>query len=621
MAVDGITVRALDRFELLVDGTPATPSAPKPRQILALLSLRCTETVTVDALVDELWGEHPPRGAVAALQTHVYELRKELQAVGARAFLLTRPHGYAVDLPPRDLDITRFDHHLAAGAAALGQGNPGAARRHLADALQMSTGRPLANVVCGSILTNQVTLLEEARLRAIELRVEADLQLGRDDEVIGELRVAAVDHPYHEGFVLQLMTALHRRGRRAEALAAYRALRHRLVRELGLDPGGDLQRLHREVMRADGALPRIPVPGIPGRPPTHPPAQLPRDIADFTGRDAPVREAIGHLLDRSTQHVSPVVTIAGMPGVGKTATAIHLAHAVRDRFPDGQLYLCRTDRTAPLGPADVAEQLLRACGVAAAGRDPAAAFRSWCAGRRVLVVLDDVAPPEHLQAALPGNAGCAAIIASRTACEVPDAYAITLWPMDPDEGTAFLSRLLPQGRLEKEPAAAKGVVDAVGGLPLAVRHLGTALAAAPARRLEAFLDSLTSALDHVPLSQVLAIGPRVHARLYTGYRELSGPDRHAFRLLALLRTTEFTTDDAARAFLLDPVGAELALLRLAGAHLVRPLCDDRYTVPTLLRRLALECLADLSSGIGRTRTDPRAGRPGMQPVSCLARSA
>jgi len=603
VAVDGITVRALDRFELLVDGTPATPSAPKPRQILALLSLRCAETVTVETLVDELWGEHPPRGAVAALQTHVYELRKELQAVRARDFLLTRPHGYAVDLSPRHLDVTRFEHHLAAGAAALGQGDPTAARRHLADALRLSTGRPLANVVCGRTLANQVTLLEEARLRALELRVEADLQLDRYDEVIGELRVAVVEHPYHEGFVLQLMTALHRRGRRAEALAAYRALRGRLVRDLGVEPGGDLQRLHREVIRADGALRGIPLPGVPHHPRTHPPVELPPDIVDFTGRDAAVREATGQLLDKSTRGF-PVVTIAGMPGVGKTATAVHLAHAVRDGFPDGQLYLCRTDRAAPLGPAEIAERLLRACGVSAAGQDPAAAFRGWCRGRRVLVVLDDVAPAEQLRAVLPGAAGCAAIVTSRTVCSVPDAYALTLWPMDPDEGTALLSRLLPRGRLEKEPAAAKGIIDAVGGLPLAVRHLATALAAAPARRLEAFLDSLTNALDHRPLSQVLTIGPRVHPRLDAAYRELSGPDQHAFRLLALVGATEFTTDDAARAFLLDPVGAEMALLRLADAHLVRPLSDDRYTVPTLLRRLALERLADLSRTVAGSGAMP-----------------
>jgi hypothetical protein len=267
--------------------------------------------------------------------------------------------------------------------------------------------------------------------------------------------------------------------------------------------------------------------------------------------------------------------------------------------------------------------LVRACGVAAAGRDPATAFRSWCAGRRVLVVLDDVAAPEQLQATLPDTPGCAAIVTSRAVCDAMDAYAITLWPMDPDEGIAFLSRLLPPGRVEKEPAAAKGVVDAVGGLPLAVRHLAKALFATPARRLEAFLAALTHALDHRPLSQVLGIGPPVHARLHTAYRQLNCADQHTFRLLALLGTngtTEFTTDDAARAFLLDPVGAEMALLHLAGVHLVRPLGDDRYLVPSLLRRLALECLADLSSGTGQVCTGNRAGHPGMRPV-CSGRPA
>jgi DNA-binding SARP family transcriptional activator len=597
--VDGIGVRALGRFDLVVDGRPATPSAPKPRQILALLSLRCTETVTVDVLVDELWGDHPPRGAVAALQTHVYELRKELHAVRARPFLLTRPNGYAVDLPPPQLDVTRFDDHLAAGGAALGRGDPAAARQHLVAALRMSTGRPLANVACGSVLANQVTRLQEARLRATELRVEADLLLGRDDEVIGELRVAVADHPYHEGFVLKLMTALRRRGRRAEALEAYRALRRRLVDELGVEPGGDLQQLHREVMRAGVAPADPPVAGKPNPAQANRPAQLPRAVTDFTGRDIPVRRATAHLLERSAEGVPPVVTITGMAGVGKSATAIHLAHAVRHHFPDGQLYLTRPDRTAPLSATGVAELLVRACGISDGGQDAASAFRTWCAGRRALVVLDDIAAPDHVQAVLPGTAGCAAIVTSRSTCDVPGACAMTLEPMDTDDGIAFLSRLLPDGRVDAEPVAAKGIVDAVGGLPLGLRHVATRLGAAPGGRLGAFLSTLTDALDHWPLSQVSAIGPGVHERLHSAYRELTGPDQHAFRLLSLLGRTEFTTDDAARAFLLAPVGAEMALLRLADAHMVRPLGDGRYSMPTLLRRLALECLTDLSTGSAR----------------------
>ena len=602
--MDGIRVRAFGRFDLVVNGRPATPSAPKPRQIIALLSLRCTETVTVDVLVDELWGHHPPRGAVAALQTHVYELRKELDAVRARPFLLTRSNGYAVDLPPPQLDVTRFDDHLTAGAAALGRGDPAGARQHLVAALRMSTGRPLANVACGSVLANQVTRLQEARLRATELRVEADLLLGRDDEVIGELRVAVADHPYHEGFVLKLMTALHRRGRRAEALEAYRALRRRLVNELGVEPGGDLQQLHREVMRAGVASADHPVAGTPNpaQANRHPapllgrPAQLLRDVTDFTGRDVLVRRAVAHLLDRSVRGVAPVVTITGMAGVGKTATAIHLAHAIRDHFPDGQLYLTRPERTAPLSTTNVAELLLRACGVARGDQDAASAFRTWCADRRALVVLDDIAAPGHVQAVLPGTAGCAVIVTSRAICEVPGAYAMRLQPMDTDEGIAFLSRLLPDGRVDAEPVAVKGIIDAVGGLPLALRHVATRLVAAPGGRLEAFLSTLTDALDHRPLSQVSAMGPGVHERLHSAYQELTSPDQHAFRLLSLLGRTDFTTDDAARAFLLAPVGAEMALLRLAEANLVRPLGDGRYTMPTLLRRLALECLTDLSTG-------------------------
>jgi hypothetical protein len=216
----------------------------------------------------------------------------------------------------------------------------------------------------------------------------------------------------------------------------------------------------------------------------------------------------------------------------------------------------------------------------------------------VLLVLDDVAAPETLNAVLGDSAAAAAIVTSRSDCDLPSAWTAVLHPMDTDEGMSLLRRLLHDARVSAEPAAAKGVVEAVGGLPLALRQVARRLTAAPGIRLETFLLTLSNALDHQPLSGVSAVGPGVHERLHSAYLELPKADRHAFRLLALLPATEFTTDDAARAFLLDPVRAEMALLRLADAHMVRPHGDGRYSISTLLRHLALECLSTISSGSG-----------------------
>ena len=605
-----VTVRALGGFDLFVGGRPATPTAPKPRQILAVLALRRAETVSVDTLVDELWGDRPPRGAVAALQTHVYELRKELRSTQAGAILVTGRSGYAVDLPPRHLDVTRFDEHIAAGAAALGRDDPVTARRHLLGALRLSTAHPLANVRCGGFLAGQVVRLQEARLRATELKLEADLRLGRHDEVIGDLRVAVADHPYHEGFVLKLMVTLHRRGRRGEAVAAFHALRERLVADLGVEPGSDLQQLHQSLIhggRRPGAVSE-----------SRSPAQLPRGVDDFTGREAPLAEAAAHLLKRSARGSSPVVALSGMAGVGKTATAVHLAHAVRDHFPDGQLYLDGEAREMARPAADLATRLLHGCGVKAEGQDPVAGFRSWSAGRRMLIVLDDVAA-DQAESLLPSGSGCAVIVTSRSVRVPPDALAVSLYPMDPDEGVALLARLVPGNRIQGESSAAKGIVNVVGGLPLALRHLARWIAATPAQRLDAFLAMLTDALETQPLSRVSVLGPRLHSSLYSAYLGLGSDDQHAFRMLALLRTDDFTTDEAARALLLESAGAEMTLLRLADPHLVRPLGDGRWAIPTLVRRLSLECLAELSSGSGPTCTGPPPARRGRRPAPWSAR--
>lgn len=586
-----VAVRALGGFELFVDGRRATPTAPKPRQILAVLALRRAEAVSVDTLVDELWGDRPPRGAVAALQTHVYELRKDLRSAHAGSMLETGRNGYTVDLPARQLDVTRFDEHIAAGAAALVRDDPATARRHLLGALRLSTAHPLTNVRCGGFLAGQVVRLQEARLRATELKIEADLRLGRHDEVIGDLRVAVADHPYHEGFVRNLMAALHRRGRRGDAVAAYDALRARLRTDLGVEPGRDLQQLHRQLIQG-GRRPGVALEGPA-------PAQLPRDVDDFTGRGALLADAAGHLVRPSGRTCAPVVAVGGMAGVGKTATAVRLAHAVRPHFPDGQLYLDATGHGSPTDPGRLAARLLRGCGAVTDVDDPVTAFRSWIAGRRLLLVLDG-ATAGQVEGLLTGGSGCAFIVTSRSAPLIPGAHVAPLGPMEPDEGVALLARLVPGHRIQAEPSAAKGIVDMVGGLPLALRSVARWIAGSPAQRLDAFLGTLADALETQPLSQISVLGARLHHGLYSSYRELSGAEQHAFRMLALLRRDDFVTDEAARAFLVDPARAEMTLQRLADRYLVRPLGGGRWAIPTLLRRLALECLTELSSGSGRT---------------------
>jgi len=604
-AAHPVKIRVLGDFQVTVGARSATPTAPKLRQILAVLAVRCNEIVHVDALIDELWGTRPPKSAVAALHTHVYELRRELFA-GHRGdterFLQTRQHGYVAELRPEDIDMVVFESQVADGAAALADADPELARERLAGALSLYRGRALANVRCGELLTRHVTRLQEGRLRALELRLDADFQLGRHHELIGELKAIIADEPFHEGFYEKLMLALHRAGRRNEALDVYQHLRRRLVEELGIEPGPEIQRLQHALVCADPLLDRAPKAATamllrgPARP-----AQLPRDVPDFTARGEALRLGIKRL---TTHHPTavPILAIRGMPGVGKTTTAVHLAHLVRETFPDGQFFACLGGSAeVPEDASEVAAVFLRACGMAPgevpnSAAERTAAFRSWSADRSALVVLDDAASLEQVQALLPGGPACAVIITSRVPLYgLSGLELVDLHPFGVPEGLELLHRLVGRRRLAAEQAAAAGIVRAVGGLPLAVRLIGQRLAAVPAMKLGACLATVTDAIGGRRLSELSTIGLDLYTRLEASYRKLGDADQRAFRLLAAYRQAEFTADDVAKLFRMDTGSAELSLMRLADAHFVKVLGGDasegqRYALLELMRRFSLECL-------------------------------
>jgi DNA-binding SARP family transcriptional activator len=608
----GVRIQVLGDFSVLVAGRDVTPSAPKLRQILAVLILRRNEVVHLEALVDEVWANRPPRNAVAALHTYVYELRRELYAevpAGATRFLQTRQQGYLAQVPAEDVDVTVFDRLVADGGTALSGDDAARAREHLGNALSLCRGSALGNIRCGELLSGHVTRLEEGRLRALDMRIEADLQLGRHQEVIGELKAIVTGQPFHEGFHAKLMLALHRAGRRNEALDTYHVLRRRLVKELGIEPGQTVQRLRRAMVSTDAVLEPAVRARVFTSSRTIPPAQLPRDIPDFTAREPFLRTAHARLTDDHRPGAIPILSIRGMPGVGKTAAAVHLAHAVRESFPDGQLFarLGGADDTAA-DAAELAASFLRGCGMAATDvpvcpAERTAALRTWSADRRALVVLDDAASADQVQALLPGGAGCAVIVTSRLPLYgLPGVEITELNPFDAEDGRKLLALILGERRVAAEKAATTEIVRMMGGLPLALRLIGQRLTAFPGMRLDAFLATLSHTLQTRPLSALSTIGLDLHAALESSYRHLSDEDRSAFRLLSVLGDGEFSARDAARVLLVDAVMAELALLRLADAHFVQVLSagtsvGHRYVLHSVTRAFALECLmTDSPSG-------------------------
>ncbi|MEV0804798.1 AfsR/SARP family transcriptional regulator [Micromonospora sp. NPDC050200] len=255
--VRGGTVRfnVLGRFQVASQGQICTPSAPKVRQVLAVLTLRAGQTVSIDGLIEELWEENPPKSAVTTTQTYVYQIRKAFERLEgedcADRLLVTRPPGYALELGKEQIDATLFRDLVDQGRGLFDRGRVRQAGQVLHEALGLWSGPALTNVTCGPMLRSYATHLEEQRITALELRIAADLQLGKHRELIAELKSLVALHPLNEWLHAQLIVSLEKAGRRGEALRAYQDLRRLLNNELGLDPSADLQRLHQAVLSAD----------------------------------------------------------------------------------------------------------------------------------------------------------------------------------------------------------------------------------------------------------------------------------------------------------------------------------------------------------------------------------
>jgi DNA-binding SARP family transcriptional activator len=229
-----------------------TPKPPKVARVLALLLLRANQVVAMDALIEELWGETPPLSAVGTAQTYIYQLRKILDPRGEHTargeWLVTKPPGYMMRASLDQLDATAFEALTQKGRQMLEEGYPQQAAQLLRRALDLWTGPSLADVRRGPLLEAHAIHLDEQRMRALELRIQADAELGRHRELIGEMRSLVASHPLNEWFHGQLIIALSHSGRRGEALQAYQDLRQLLSNQLGLDPQPELQRLHQEVL-------------------------------------------------------------------------------------------------------------------------------------------------------------------------------------------------------------------------------------------------------------------------------------------------------------------------------------------------------------------------------------
>ncbi|MEV4840390.1 BTAD domain-containing putative transcriptional regulator [Nonomuraea sp. NPDC049486] len=531
-------------------------------------------------MIEFVWG--PAGCEPAALHSAVYRLREWLRLTGIG--VVREGGGYRIEVPPEQVDASRF---RIAVASAREERDPGRRTDLLFVALDLWRGPVLAEDLEWPHVLPAAAELQQTRIDSARELAEAAVRCGRAADAIDHLERLAKALPYDETIHSQLITLLGHAGRRAEGLRHYELIRRHLADELGVDPGPGLRRAHVALLGGD-----LPVPG----PPLPPVCLLPYDLPDFTGRQAEL-DRITTVLSAEAD-ITSTVAICGMPGVGKTALAVRAGHLLRSRFPDGQLF---ADVNGPDGrPAEVAQVLgrwLRVLGeqpnaIPDGQQERAELLRARLAGRRVLIVLDNVADAGQIQSLLPTGPSCAAILTSRT--DLAALYGMTcirLPVMPPSEAVALLKRLIGDARTEAEPEPVRRLIEACGHLPLALRIAGARLAARPHWTVTRLTDQFERAgrpLDHLTLGAM-----EVRAVLAVGYRSLDEPARRLLRLLGLLEM-----DDVAAwvgAALLDSplADAEELMERLADAHLleaVRPLAGDqiRYRPHDLVRAFARE---------------------------------
>ena len=545
---------------------------PMSRAVLALLLLNANRVVPAERLIDALWGDNPPPSAQASLHNHVMRLRTALAQAGAGQLKTVDP-GYLIEVPDGDLDLDEFIRGSERGMTALAAADFQAAADELSAALDLWRGEPLADVTT-LLRDREAPRLEQLRIIALEARIDADLRLGRAPALIAELCRLVAEHPLREQLHGQLMKACYQAGRRGEALAAYQRARDVLATELGIEPGAELRRLQQQILTENPAL------AAPDRPaPVIRPAQLPADLADFTGRNDQVEALTGVLNSAGHQPgVVPVAVITGPGGVGKTTLALHVAHEVRNLFPDGQLVVRLGGASpSPAQPAAVLSRFLRDLGadparISGGEAERAAQYRSILAGRRVLVLLDDARDSPQVQSLLPGTSGCAVILTSRgPLADLPGGRQVPLAAYPGDQALDLLSAIIGADRVAAEPQAAGSVATLCAGLPLALRIAGSRLATRPHWRiadLAGRLTDTTGRLDELTVGEL-----SVRASFDVSYANLPTPaagimPARAFRLLALWTGPDTSTPAAAALLGVSVPAAGRVLETLLDSHLL-----------------------------------------------------
>jgi DNA-binding SARP family transcriptional activator/tetratricopeptide (TPR) repeat protein len=552
--------RILGPLEVSHDGQVFSLGGPRQQTVLAMLLLAANRVMTVDRLATALWEDAPPPTARSQVQMCISGLRRQLRpAADGRQRIVGSRAGYALSTNGDRLDTEEFGSQAAAARRALAAQDLLSARQAFRSALELWRGPALAGI--DSRLVQQgAAMLDERRLMVTEECLACELGLGLYRDAMAELAVLVTDYPLRERFHTLLMVALYGAERQAEALAAYRRARETLVEELGIEPGTALQQVHAAILAgtpvrellgpvgqrmtaalADGSL-RTDAPA------DHVPRLLIADIPDFTGRGGIVQRLVADITaaaaDAAADHAAvPINVIIGRGGVGKTTLAVHIAHKVAAQFPDGQLFARLRINDRPVDPADILERFLHAIGLSGAVlpddvEKRADLYRDKLAERRVLIVLDDVMSEQQITMLLPGSALCSVIITSRRRLTgIAATSRLELGTFSHGSAAKLVASIAGPKRIEAETAAVAALFTLCDYLPLALRIVGSRLAARPHWTVADLVDRLAD--ESRRLDELNHGNMGMRASIALTHDSLSAGARALFRRLALFDAPSF----------------------------------------------------------------------------------
>lgn len=593
--------RILGSLECRYQGAPLPLGGALRQRALATLLLEANRVVPVGRLVDAVWDEDPPSSARHQIRKIIAELRRRIPD-GAR-LLVTEGPGYRATLGEEQLDVIQYRARARRAREAMIAGDHVRAVHELRTALELWRG-PVMDGMAGRLIAEASAALEEQHLVITKQLYELRLANGESAELVGELRALVNQYPLYEALRGQLMLALYRAGRQADALEEFARLRTLLNTELGIDPCASVTELYEDILQQSPVLAAFDEPPHaraevrPPAPPVRPPSALPYTLRDFSGRESELRRIVEDA-GQPPESGAHIIAIDGMGGSGKTALAVHAAHALTPRYPDGQLFVDLggfTPGQQPLGLVTALDALLSLAGVPTrdlpsdvVGR--VALWRALTTERRMLILLDNAADTEQVRPLIPASPHCLTLITSRPRqVDLDGARWLSLDVFSAEESIEMLRRTLGPERVAHEPEASRELARLCGHLPLAIRIATARLRNRSHWTIRRLADRLGD--DANRLGELDSAGRSVAAAVRLSYQAMDLRTQSAFRLLGLYPGRGFDTHDAAALLGCSAREAEGLLEQLVDSRLLDQRAPGWHRFHDLVRSFAIGLLGE-----------------------------